>query len=238
MAAYTFRIPTSQSVLEDMKTVTKDIDVSAWEGETGSTRHRILDAALDVFSREGYHATRMDDIVQRSGASKGAIYFHFPNKETLFLGLVDQFADLLERRVKAAIENEDAGMERVRIAITTCLETFAKYRRPAKILLVQAAGLGKAFEDKRNATNERFAKLIASYLDEAIKLGEIPQCDVDVISSAWMGAIYALVIRWLTTNEPAPDRIVNALVPALLMSVGYAPQAKTHDKHHGRAARK
>ncbi len=180
----------------------------------------------------------MDDIVQRSGASKGAIYFHFPNKETLFLGLVDQFADLLERRVKTAIEHEDAGMERVRIAITTCLETFSKYRRPAKILLVQAAGLGKAFEDKRNATNERFAKLIASYLDEAIKLGEIPECDVDVISSAWMGAIYALVIRWVTTNEPAPDRIVNALVPALLMGVGYTDPVKANDKHHGRAARK
>jgi AcrR family transcriptional regulator len=221
-----------------MQIVTKDIDVSAWEGEAGGTRHRILDAALDVFSREGYHATRMDDIVQRSGTSKGAIYFHFPNKETLFLGLVDQFADLLERRVNSAIEEENAGMERVRIAITTCLETFSKYRRPAKILLVQAAGLGKAFEDKRNSTNERFAKLIASYLDEAIKLGEIPPCDVDVISSAWMGAIYALVIRWVTTNEPAPERIVNALVPALLMSVGYTAQAKTHDKHHGRATRK
>ncbi len=88
--------------------MTKDtndaVDVAAWEGDAGSTRHRILDAALDVFSREGYHATRMDDIVQRSGASKGAIYFHFPNKEKLFLGLVDQFADLLERRVKAAIK--------------------------------------------------------------------------------------------------------------------------------------
>lgn len=221
--------------------MTKDtndaIDVAAWEGDAGSTRHRILDAALDVFSREGYHATRMDDIVQRSGASKGAIYFHFPNKEKLFLGLVDQFADLLERRVKAAIKQEDAGMVRVRIAVTTCLETFSKYRRPAKILLVQAAGIGKAFEDKRNATNERFAKLIALYLDEAVALGEIPPCDVDVISSAWMGAIYALVIRWVTTNEPAPERIVNALVPALLMSVGYTAQGKPHDRLHRRAAR-
>jgi hypothetical protein len=37
-----------------------------------------------------------------------------------------------------------------------------------------------------------------------------------------MGAIYALVIRWINTNEPEPQRIIASLVPALLKSVGYA----------------
>jgi AcrR family transcriptional regulator len=185
------------------------------------TRERILDAALAVFSDKGFHATRMDEIVDQSKTSKGAIYFHFPNKERLFLALVDQFADLLERRVQDAIRPHDAGMERVRVAIETCLDTFSKYRRPAKILLVQAVGLGAAFEDKRSAITDRFARLIAIYLDEAIRLGEIAPVDVPVISLAWMGAIYALVIRWVTTGEPTPQQIVSALVPALLRSVGY-----------------
>ncbi len=62
------------------------------------TRDRILDAALNIFSNKGYHDTRMDEIVEASDTSKGSIYFHFPNKERLFLALVDQFADLLERQ--------------------------------------------------------------------------------------------------------------------------------------------
>ncbi len=199
---------------------------AALPDEVVTTRERILDAAVDVFAHKGFHATRMDEIVDHSKTSKGAIYFHFPNKEKLFLALVDQFANLLERRVKDAIQNEKAGMNRVRIAIETCLDTFGKYRRPAKILLVQAVGLGAAFEDKRNAIYDRFARLIASYLKEAIKLGEIEPVDTEVISLAWMGAIYALVIRWVTTNEPDPKQIVISLVPALLRSVGYDYELK------------
>jgi AcrR family transcriptional regulator len=45
-----------------------------------TTRERILDASLDIFSDKGYHDTRLDEIVDQSHTSKGAIYFHFPNK--------------------------------------------------------------------------------------------------------------------------------------------------------------
>lgn len=185
------------------------------------TRERILEAALQTFSRKGYHGTRLDDIVDVSDTSKGAIYFHFANKERLFLALVDQFSDLLERRVLQRIEGEAQGMDRVRVALETVLETFGKYRRPAKILLVQAVGLGAVFETKRAEVNDRFARLIQTYLQEAVALGDIAPVDTIIVSYAWMGAIYELVIRWVTTGEPEPQRIMATLVPILLRSVGY-----------------
>ena len=191
------------------------------DNDLTTTRGRILDAALNVFSRKGYYDTRMDEIVDESETSKGSIYFHFPNKERLFLALVDQFADLLERRVREAIEPLPKGMKRVRMALQVCLETFGKYRRPAKILLVQAVGLGQPFEDKRNSINDRFARLIQIYMQEAIEVGDIAPMDTDVVSVAWMGAIYGLIIRWVYTGEPTPDRIMGTLVPMLLHSVGY-----------------
>lgn len=189
--------------------------------DPNATRERILDAALMTFSRQGYHGTRLDDIVDASETSKGAIYFHFANKERLFLALVDQFADLLERRVLEAIEKQASGMERVRVALETVLETFGRYRRPAKILLVQAVGLGSVFENKRAAVTDRFARLIQGYLREAIEVGDIEPTDTEVAAYAWMGAIYGLVIRWVTTGEPESGRIMEGLVPLLLRSVGY-----------------
>lgn len=186
-----------------------------------ATKSRILDAALDVFANKGFHDTRLDEIVEESHTSKGAIYFHFPNKERLFLALVDQFADLLERRVTDAIAQEKRGIARVQVALQTCLETFGRYRRPAKLMLVQAAGLGVAFENKRNEVNGRFARLIETYLLEAIDEGDIAPVDTEIVSHAWMGAIYAIVIRWVYTGEPEPPRILDALLPLLLRSVGF-----------------
>jgi TetR/AcrR family fatty acid metabolism transcriptional regulator len=189
--------------------------------ESSSTKEKILDAALDIFSRKGFYNTKLDEIVEVSHTSKGAIYFHFPNKERLFLALVDQFADLLERRVVEAIQHEDKGINRVRIAMVTILDTFGRYRRPAKILLIQAAGLGTTFEEKRNEINDRFAYLIQTYLDESVEIGDIEPVDTEVVSIAWMGAIYNVVIRWVNTGEPDPERILNSLLPILLKSVGY-----------------
>ncbi len=186
-----------------------------------STRERILDAALSVFARKGYHDSKMDEIVSEANASKGSIYFHFPNKERLFLALVDQFADLLERRVIEAIQQEELGIARVEAALKTTVATFGKYRRPAKLLLVQAMGVGASFEEKRMEVNDRFARLIETYLKEAVTIGEIAPVDTEVVSVAWMGAIYGVIIRWVYSGEPEPQRILDALLPALLRSVGY-----------------
>jgi TetR/AcrR family transcriptional regulator, fatty acid metabolism regulator protein len=187
------------------------------------TRDKILDAALNIFSKQGYHDTRLDDIAEESETSKGAIYFHFPNKEKLFLALVDQFANLLERRVNEATEVQPIGVERVNAALTAVLETFAKYRRPAKILLIQAVGLGSVFENKRLEVTNRFADLIRQQLDEAIAEKLLPPMDSEVVAHAWMGAIYNLVIQWVYTGEPNQERIMQTLVPLLLRSIDYDP---------------
>ena len=133
---------------------------------------------------------------------------------------MDQFANLLERKVIESIGQQQEGMARVSAALEAIVETFGRYRRPAKLLLIQAVGLGSPFEQKRQEINDRFARLISRYLQEAVAVGEIEPVDVEVVSYAWMGAINAVIIRWVYTGEPEPQRIVSALLPVLLKSVG------------------
>ena len=52
-------------------------------------------------------------------------------------------------------------------------------------------------------------------------MGDIQPVDTDVVAYAWMGAIYHLVIRWVYTGEPEPQRIIETLLPVLLRSVDY-----------------
>ena len=185
------------------------------------TRQRILDAALNVFARKGYHATRMDDIVAEAQSSKGSVYFHFPGKEQLFLALIDEFAHRLEESLTKAIASERGGMRRVEAALNAGLSVFGEYRQLAKIFLVQAVGLGQTFETKRLQILDRFASLIQQHLDEAIADGDIPPIDTQIAAYAWVGAINELVMRWIQTGQPEPERILPTLRAMLLRSIAF-----------------
>lgn len=56
-------------------------------------KEQILDAAAIVFSQQGFASARMDDIVQQSGLSKGALYWYFKSKDDIILALMHRFFD-------------------------------------------------------------------------------------------------------------------------------------------------
>ena len=189
-------------------------------GKDKDTRYRILNAAINIFSKKGYHNTRVDEIVEASETSKGGVYFYFPSKLDIFLGLVDEFANLLEFRISQSIDHHNGGIERVDAALRTCLITFQEYRELSKIFLVQAVGLGITFEEKQRQIHDRFVKIVKIHLDDAITAGDIEPIDTQIAAYAWMGAVNEVVIRWIHTGEPDLDRTLPALRSFLLRSVG------------------
>ena len=54
------------------------------------TRERLLEAAAEVFSRQGFHAASVEEVAEEAGFSKGAVYSNFASKEELFLTLLDR----------------------------------------------------------------------------------------------------------------------------------------------------
>jgi len=61
------------------------------EERSERSRAQILEAALKLFSHHGYGATSVRDIAEAAGVSKGNVYHHFPDKETIFRELLDQY---------------------------------------------------------------------------------------------------------------------------------------------------
>ena len=184
------------------------------------TRGRILEAALEVFARKGYHRARVDDIVRASATSKGAVYHHFPNKQAVFLALVDDFAARLTRGVAAAIAARQGALARVQGALMAALDTFAGNERLARLILLEAASLGPVYQAKRAEVAGRFAALIRGYLDEAVADGSIPPLDTAVATLAWLGAVNEIVIRWLHGDVPDLGASIPALTRLLLRSIG------------------
>lgn len=61
------------------------------------SRKLILKASLKLFSHRGYGATSVNDIADEAGLSKGNVYHHFPDKETIFRALLDQYFQALSK---------------------------------------------------------------------------------------------------------------------------------------------
>ncbi len=186
-----------------------------------ATRQRLLDAAERVFAEKGYHGAVVDDIIRASDSSKGGFYFHFPNKQAIFLSLIDALVPKLAATVDRAIAAEGDPVAQLGAALRTLLDVFSRHRRLSKILLVEAVGLGHGFDEKLMTTRGYFAAMIQGYLDRAVAAGAIQPLDTETAAWVWLGAINEIVVRWLVVGQPERlEDIAPTLQALLLRSVG------------------
>src|SRR3990170_2343407 len=134
---------------------------------------RILDAALRVFSRRGYHDASVDEIADKSRTSKGGVYFHFPNKEAIFLALLNRTRARLLERIESAMASQEDPIARADAALLTVLRTFAKHRALARLFMVEALGAGREFHRRMAEIRSQFAAVIQHHLDAAVQQGVI-----------------------------------------------------------------
>jgi AcrR family transcriptional regulator len=178
----------------------------------------VLDAALEVFARDGYGDAAVDEIARASATSKGGVYFHFPSKQALFLCLLDEAAQLLVDRVERSMTAEENVTAKGDAALLTVLHTFGGHRTLARLLLVEALGAGSEFNAKLAELHDSFAGLIKRWLDEAVAAGFLPPLDTDLASVAWFGAVNQVVTRWVLTGRPKRLEDAYPTLRALLLS--------------------
>ena len=201
--------------------------------ETRTARERILNAAASLFARRGYYNSNVDEIVQQSGTSKGSFYFHFPSKEQMALGLVDQLSEKLVRKLERSIASEPDPLKRIPLAIDALLSTFSKQRKLAQILMVNIVGQGRAMDRKFLPIRDKFAGLIRRELDAAVEVGAIRPVDTNLVSQLWLGALNEIILRWLLQDKPSPLMESAPAVRELLMN-GIGVQAAEGEVVGGR----
>jgi TetR/AcrR family transcriptional regulator, fatty acid metabolism regulator protein len=166
-------------------------------------RHeRILEAATRVFSVKGYHAALVDEIAAEADTSKGGVYFHFPNKQAIFLALLDRLAVILRERVETAVAAQPHPIARADAALHVVLQTFGSHRRLARLFMVEALGAGPEFNARMIQIRADFADLIRVHLDDAVSSGAIPALDTATAATAWFGAVNEVVTHWALAEEP------------------------------------
>ena len=183
-------------------------------------RDRVLEAAETLFSEKGYYDTSMDEIVEESGLSKGAIYGHFKSKEELFVALQERQFEASLNELRATFTAEDSARTKletiVDFAFTSLIGTSKKACR-INLEFDVAAPRIKPVQSRRDKRFEATRDFLAKIIREGVNKGEFRR-DIDPSSAAMVLQATAdgLSLDWATTSLDFDWRLLAAEVKRLV----------------------
>ncbi len=147
--------------------------VSRTDPRTVRTTAAVLDAAEQLFRERGFHDATMDEIAERAGVAVGSIYFHFGNKETLHLALVERALDVNERYMAAAYGDGRSALEEVLAAGDAYLRFHLEH--PGYFRMIALAPEVNPAEGQRQIADrvERLVAAVGDALARAAAAGEL-----------------------------------------------------------------
>lgn len=93
-------------------------------------RESILGAAFLIFSRKGYHSTKLSDIARASGIGQGTLYYYFPTKEEIFWGVYEMMMARLEEEMRTKMGGLESPQARMEALVRGIFESFPEIRPP------------------------------------------------------------------------------------------------------------
>lgn len=169
-------------------------------------RRQILDAAVRVFARQGFHATRVSDIADEAGVAYGLVYHYFNSKDEVLNELfVERWSLLL-----AAIEETDRTgadpREKLGAVATFIFESYRHDPELMKVIIVEvtraANSFGKTHLEEIRRAYESIAKIVAEGQESGAFRRDVAPM---FASMAFYGAIEQLLSGWIFETIPASD---------------------------------
>ena len=161
--------------------------------ETASSidkKAQILEKAVEVFARKGYHNTRISDITRAVGLGHSTFYLYFPSKKAMFIECVDQVFQTMFSGVWEEIKHEENPLKRLRMRG----EAVLKYHPEFLDILHLLHGTMEddpRLEAKRKDIYASIAKTVQRDINKAIREGLIPAVNTEVASY--------MLVGWLET---------------------------------------
>ncbi len=135
------------------------------------SRTAILEAALDLFSQQGYRGTSIREIAERAGVSTGNVYHHFADKETIFQTLLGQYWQAIEGSDLPFNRALAAGRfpENIEAIAAGARESVRLYRKHIALIYVDVVELsGNHIRKFYSEMGGRFERFLASHRNEAL----------------------------------------------------------------------
>ncbi len=180
-------------------------------------KRRIINAAKRVFAEHGYYRASVDKIADVAGIAKGTVYLYFSSKADLFCGFVEYELSEVERRIKDAIERESDPFKKIEKGILSFAEYMDENRELFLTLMYEPPSL-KIPEMKERFLKrvEKIHRIIEEVVKEGVKKGVFKRVRIDVVASAIMGMVRAVVFKNIFLK---PSESLKKLVKPLMEMV-------------------
>jgi TetR/AcrR family fatty acid metabolism transcriptional regulator len=169
-------------------------------------RRQILDAAVRVFARQGFHSTRVSDIADEAGVAYGLVYHYFSSKEQVLNELFRERWSLL----LAAIDEADRGVasprEKLAAVAAFIVDSYRHNPELMKVIIVEVTRAANSFGRTHLPEIREAYSGIAKIVAEGQEGGAFrPDIDPQFASMSFYGAIEQLLSGWIFDLIPADD---------------------------------
>jgi AcrR family transcriptional regulator len=154
---------------------------------------QMLDAAVQLFSANGYHETSMDAIAAQAQISKPMLYLYYGSKEELFGACLSRELARFIDAVRADIDLEQSPRELLRHTISSVLH-YIDANRASWIVLYAQATSSQAFAHTVHKGSEKIIDLVARLLEAGTR-NPLPGSDFHMMAVALVGAGEAVAAR-------------------------------------------
>jgi TetR/AcrR family fatty acid metabolism transcriptional regulator len=173
------------------------------EGERGRTgsgpdkRERILRAAIKVFARKGFYATRVSEIAQAAGVADGTIYLYFQSKEDVLVRIFEDRITRLLEVLRNELARSPSFEERMRRIVGLQLGLLEGQRDLAEVITVNLRQSSKLLKQYATPLFVEYLEVLASVIADGQREGVVrSDAHPRILARALFGALDGVTLTW------------------------------------------
>jgi TetR/AcrR family fatty acid metabolism transcriptional regulator len=160
-------------------------------------RERILRAAVEVFARKGFYATRVSEIAKAAGVADGTIYLYFKNKDDVLISIFEDRITKLIAVLRREIDEADGFEDKLRRVVELQLGLLEGQRDLAEVITVNLRQSSRLLKQYAQPLFTEYLEVIAGVIAEGQREGVVRE-DVSprVVARGLWGALDGLALTW------------------------------------------
>ncbi|HEV3002750.1 MAG TPA: TetR/AcrR family transcriptional regulator [Solirubrobacteraceae bacterium] len=161
-------------------------------------RRIILDAAVRVFARQGFHTARVSDIADDAGVAYGLVYHYFDSKDEVLDTLFLDRWNLLLDAIREVDAGDGAARDKLHAITSFIVDSYRHDPDVMKVIIVEVTRAANSFGRKHLAKIREAYDLIADIVDEGQRAGTFrDEITPQFAAMAFYGAIEQVLTGWI-----------------------------------------